>query len=126
MSDRQMSPRPMTDDAFDDLMASWLHDRADGTDEEAVLGAALARTVRRRPRPGWSLPERWIPMELTTRFRPAPRPYVYLAVAGMLVLALAVALLAAGSSRRLPAPFGLATNGKLAFVQNGQTYTSDY
>src|SRR3954447_21001206 len=126
MSDRQMSPRPMTDDAFDDLMASWLHDRADGTDEEAVLDAALARTARRRPRPGWSLPERWIPMELTTRLRPAPRPYAFLAIVALLVLAVAVALLVAGSSRHLPAPFGLAANGKLAFVQAGQIYTSDY
>src|SRR3954451_17315138 len=125
MSDRQMSPRPMTDDAFEDLMASWLHARADGTGEEAVLDAALARTARRRPRPGWSLPERWIPTELTTRLRPTPRPYAFLAIVALLVLAVAVALLVAGSSRHVAPPFGLAANGKMAFVQAGQIYTSE-
>ncbi|MFL5650564.1 MAG: hypothetical protein ACJ777_04720 [Chloroflexota bacterium] len=65
-------------------------------------------------------------MELTTRLRPTPRPYAFLAIVALLVLALAVALLVAGSSRRVAPPFGLAANGKLAFVQAGQIYTSDY
>jgi Tol biopolymer transport system component len=125
MSERPMTGRPMTDDRFDSLMADWLQSRADRSDEETVLAAALARTGRARPRPAWSLPERWIPMQLTSRLQPAPRLGPILAVIGLLLVALAIALVAVGSQHRLPPPFGLAGNGTFAWVANGQIVTTD-
>jgi Tol biopolymer transport system component len=49
---------------------------------------------------------------------------VILAIIALLVLALAAVLLAGGSFRRVPPPFGLAANGTVAWVQDGQIYTS--
>jgi Tol biopolymer transport system component len=120
-----MTGRPMTDDRFDALMADWLQSRADRSDEETVLRAALARTGRARPRPAWSLPERWIPMQLTSRLQPTPRLGPILAVIGLLLLALAVALVAVGSQHRVPPPFGFARNGTFAWVADGQIVTTD-
>ena len=64
---------------------------------------------RMRQRPGWTFPERWLPMADITRsraFAPAP-PWRLIALA-LVVLALVVgALLYAGSrQQRVPPPFG--------------------
>jgi Tol biopolymer transport system component len=77
----------------------------------------LRQTEGATQRPAWSFPERWLPVEITARplsMRSFPwRP--------VLVLALVVALIAAGlalyagSQHRLPPPFGVARNGQIAF-----------
>lgn len=83
----------------------------------------LGQVDRTRQRPGWAFLERWLPMSaVSERLATAPRvPLRALLVAVLLVLALVVgAVLIAGSQRaRVPAPFGPAANGLVAFVGNG-------
>jgi Tol biopolymer transport system component len=82
----------------------------------------ISTTARTRQRPGWSFPERWLPVSvLTDRLATAPRaPMRALAVAALLLLALAALILVAGGSRQpsVPAPFGVAANGQIAWVDS--------
>ena len=119
-----MTRERFTDETFDQLMATWLDDRAHGPAADRVLDAALSRTSRARPLPGWLLPERWLPTSLSTRFASVPRLVPVLLLLGLL-LAIAVALAIVGSQRRLPPPFGLAAPGVVAFVADGDIWTAD-
>jgi Tol biopolymer transport system component len=85
----------------------------------------LERTSRARRRPAWLLPERWIPMQLTMPFRTAPRLAPTLLLIIVLLLTAAIAIVAVGSAKRLPAPFGPAANGQLAYVSAGQIFTAN-
>jgi WD40 repeat protein len=79
----------------------------------------LTRTASSRQRPGWSFPERWLPVSaLTARLATVPRlPLRLAAVVALLLIAALVAYLIGGSgNRKLPAPFGIAANGQIAFV----------
>ena len=80
----------------------------------------LGQVGRTRQRPGWTFPERWLPMTaLSERVATAPRIPMRLAVGlALLLLALAVSVvLIAGSQRpSVPAPFGIAANGAVAFT----------
>ncbi|HEX5823278.1 MAG TPA: hypothetical protein VFY18_02360, partial [Candidatus Limnocylindrales bacterium] len=113
-----------TDEKFDQLMTAWLDERAQGPEASPVLDAALARTSRTRPIPGWLLPERWIPMQLTARLQPVPRLAPILLLIALL-LALAVTIFVVGSQRHLPPPFGLAAPGSLAFVADGHIWMAN-
>jgi dipeptidyl aminopeptidase/acylaminoacyl peptidase len=80
----------------------------------------LARTAATRQRPGWSFPERWLPMSaLSQRLAGAPRvPWRLAAVVALLLVAAIIAILVAGGAgrQRLPAPFGVAGNGQVAYL----------
>jgi hypothetical protein len=79
----------------------------------------LGQVDRTRQRPGWTFPERWLPVSaITNRLAVTPRIPMRAAVALMLLIfGLVVgALLLAGSRQRLPAPFGLAANGQIVFI----------
>jgi Tol biopolymer transport system component len=82
----------------------------------------LGQVGRTRQRPGWTFPERWLPMTaLSERVATAPRIPMRLAVGlALLLLALAVSVvLIAGSQRpSVPAPFGVAANGLVVFVDD--------
>jgi len=85
-------------------------------------------SARTRPRPAWTLLERWLPMVDIARqpamARQVPwRPIAVLA----LILLLIVASLAwvIGSGHSVPAPFGPARNGLVAYAENGDIYTAD-
>jgi Tol biopolymer transport system component len=119
-----MTRERFTDEKFGQLMTAWLDERAHGPEAAPVLDAALARTIRTRPLPGWLIPERWVPTQLTKRFHPLPRLVPILLLIGLLLLAIVVAL-AVGSHRRLPPPFGLAAPGSVAFVADGHLWTTD-
>ena len=114
-----MTREPYSDGVLEQLMTAWLDERAHGPGPDAVLDAALARTTRTRPLPAWLLPERWLPMRRLGR-RQWPSSVVPVLVVVGLLLAAAVAVLLAGSQRRLPAPFGLAGNGRIAVVADGR------
>jgi Tol biopolymer transport system component len=103
--------------------------------DEIVMGPhpdyiddVLSTTAHGRQRPGWTFPERWLPVELTTaRVPQTPLPWRQL-----IVLALLIALLAAagaiyvGSHQTvLPQPFGPARNGLVAYAKAGDIYTVD-
>ena len=75
--------------------------------------------------PRGSFSEWWIPMQRTMPLRAAPRltPVLLLLIA--LVLAAVAAIALVGSRPRLPDPFGLATNGQIAYLSNGQIYVAN-
>jgi Tol biopolymer transport system component len=87
----------------------------------------VRQTATMRQRPAWTLPERWLPMSvLSTRVASPPRvPLRLLAVAALLIVAIVGVLLVVGSRSRVPAPFGVAANGLVAFSLAGDIYTVD-
>ena len=92
------------------------------------LDDVFARTGRMRQRPGWTFPERWLPMADITRTRAfAPSPPWRLVAVALVAIALIVAtLIFVGSQqRRVPAPFGPARNGLIPYSQNGDIYVGD-
>jgi Tol biopolymer transport system component len=123
MTRQRMSP-DMAPDEFDRLIAAWIDADAPRREPEGLLDATLARTARMRRRPAWLLPERWIPMQLTMRLQPVPRMAGLLVILGLIV-ALAVAALLIGSRRPALEPYGLAANGRIAFVSEGDIYTTN-
>jgi Tol biopolymer transport system component len=119
-----MTRERLTDETLDQLISAWLDERAHGPAADPVLDAALSRTNRTRPLPGWLLPERWLPWWRTWRLETGPRVAPILVILGLL-LALAVAIALVGSQRRLPPPFGLAAPGVVAFVADGNIWTAN-
>ncbi|HET7495366.1 MAG TPA: hypothetical protein VFJ80_07940 [Candidatus Limnocylindrales bacterium] len=89
----------------------------------------LVQRIERTPqRPAWTLPERWLPVELVTSRTPAARvPWRQIGVLALIALLLAAALAAyIGSHQaRLPAPFGPAGNGFIPFAKSGDIYLGD-
>jgi Tol biopolymer transport system component len=88
----------------------------------------VQRTARVRQRPAWTFPERWLPMStVTSRTATVPRfPVRIVALVALLLTALiAGAVLFAGSQHHLPAPFGLAEAGRVAYAASGDIYTAD-
>jgi len=93
------------------------------------LDGVFAQTARMRQRPAWTFPERWIPMaETASRPAFAPRlPWRAIGVA-LVIIALVAGVTAAyvGSHQtRLPAPFGPAANGLIAYTAIGDIYVGD-
>lgn len=88
----------------------------------------LTTTARTRQRPVWASLQRWLPMVDITRAPVlAPRmPWRAMAV-GLLVIALLLAGLAlfVGTRSPLPAPFGPAGNGLIAFETGGDIFAAD-
>jgi hypothetical protein len=88
----------------------------------------LVRQVARvRQRPAWTFFERWLPMDLVTERVPTPRvPWRALGVLTLIALLIAATLAAyIGSQPRLPAPFGLAANGSIAYASGGDILVRD-
>jgi hypothetical protein len=92
------------------------------------LDDVFGRTGRMRQRPGWTFPERWLPMADISRartFAPAP-PWRVVALALVVIAVVtAAALVYIGSQRRVPAPFGPARNGLIPYVSAGDIYVGD-
>jgi Tol biopolymer transport system component len=88
----------------------------------------LAAATRTGQRPAWAFPGRWIPMADFAGRLSAPVRFPFRTVAVALViiaLILAGALIYTGSRPRLPAPFGPAANGLVAYTQGVDIYTYD-
>jgi dipeptidyl aminopeptidase/acylaminoacyl peptidase len=105
-----------------------------GDPDGAYLDASIAellphvRRARRQDRSWIGQRRREIAAIATPprRWQPSPSPVP--ALVSLLVLAAIVVSLVAvlvGSARRLPAPFGLAANGELAYVANGHVFLAD-
>ena len=60
-------------ESMDRVVAEWLHEGPENGPREG-LERALAATRRVGQRPGWTFPERWLPMQLTMARTPSPRP----------------------------------------------------
>ena len=108
-------------------LAIWFADTAaprvpDFTDD------ILRLTAGTRQRPRWSFPERWLPMSVITLGRQTLKPLPWRTIGLLAALALLIAAAFAfyiGSQPRLPAPFGLAANGLVAYGKNGDIYSVD-
>jgi Tol biopolymer transport system component len=88
----------------------------------------LAASATIRQRPTWTFAERWLPMvDLVGRPTLMPRlPWRSIALAIVVLLALlAAAIVYVGSQQRVPAPFGPARNGLIAYDAGGDIYTAD-
>jgi dipeptidyl aminopeptidase/acylaminoacyl peptidase len=87
----------------------------------------LQQAARTRQRPAWSAPERWIPMGVIARTQPMrPVPWRLIAIGVALLLLAGAALLYVGSRPHIPAPFGPARNGQIAFgTFDGEIMTID-
>ena len=88
----------------------------------------LRLTAGTRQRPRWSFPERWLPMSVITLGRRSLAPLPWRTIGLLAVLAVLIAASVAfyiGSQQRLPAPFGLAANGVVAYASGGDIFTVD-
>jgi dipeptidyl aminopeptidase/acylaminoacyl peptidase len=96
----------------------------------AYRDTIIQRTAGHRQRAAWTFPERWIPMTDTTLgARPASRvplrPIAYLILLVALALAIAAGAIIASRTKALPAPYGPAANGLVAYSSGGDIYTAD-
>jgi dipeptidyl aminopeptidase/acylaminoacyl peptidase len=88
----------------------------------------VGQTAAMRQRPAWTFPERWIPMDIPARRVAVARfNWRFLALAGLLILAaVAIAMVAAGTKRVLPAPaYGPASNGLFVYESRGDVFVAD-
>ena len=87
----------------------------------------LAKTAQRRQRAAWTFPERWLPMDFVNERVSTPRvPWRALGALALIALLIAAAVAAyVGSQPRLPAPFGVARNGLVAYAADGDIFTAD-
>ena len=71
-----MTPRDrftdLAPEEFDRRLAAWFEADARTRELEGLLEATLTRIGRTRRLPAWLLPERWLPMQLTSRLQPVP------------------------------------------------------
>jgi len=103
-------------------IAAWLAEGpVQGPPEPLARALAVTRGTRKRPR--WTFLERWLPMQLTLQRPLVPRTVLYLAAVGLLLVALMVAVLVAGSGPE-PGPLGTA-NGVIAYDSGGQLFVAD-
>jgi hypothetical protein len=114
-------------DGFDRTVSDWLDEQA-GRGAPGYLDEVLSRTTRTRQRPAWSSLERWLPMDMTSNLRIAAHPTLgrALLLGAVLVALIAIAIVAVGSrNQRVPAPFGLAANGQIAYWADGDILVAD-
>jgi Tol biopolymer transport system component len=110
----------------DRVLAGLMDELADARTPD-YLEAAIERASSRSQRPGWTFPERWLPMaDIASRPAFAPRlPWRTIAVALIITALVIVGTVVFIGSRqnRLPAPFGPAANGLLAYSKDGDIFT---
>lgn len=88
-------------ESMDRVLADWLHEGPESGPREG-LERSLAATRRVGQRPGWTLPERWIPMELTMARARVQRPVLVIVVVALLTAALVAAALVIGTQPQQP------------------------
>jgi len=90
--------------------------------------AFFGRMTEVRQRPAWVFPERWLPVDISTRTVPAPRlPWRQLGVLALIgiLVAATIAFYVGSQQEQPPAPFGPAANGHVAYAQAGDIYAGD-
>ncbi len=111
---------------FDRLMTAWFEEEARVREPDDLLDRTIARTARRRPRPAWLLPERWIPMELTMRRLPLPAPRDTRRWQSCFSCSPRSRSRSSDPSAGLPKPFGPAANGAIVYAtSSGDIATVD-
>ncbi|MEA2576496.1 MAG: TolB protein [Chloroflexota bacterium] len=109
-------------ESMDRVVADWLQEGPERGPRDG-LERTLAATRRVGQRPGWALPERWLPMQLTMTRRTSQRPIFTIAALALLIVALVATALYIGSQWRLPrSPFG---NGAVVWAAGGDLLIAD-
>jgi Tol biopolymer transport system component len=106
-------------------MRQWMDDEAAVHEPADLADRALAGTRRSRQLPAWLVFDRWTQMQLTMRRANAPRLAPLLLLVGLLIAALLAALVYVGTRPKVPPPFGVAANGRIAYLSDNQLYTVD-
>jgi Tol biopolymer transport system component len=107
------------DDDLGRLLGPWFRQTAPEREPDGLLETVLARTARTKRRSRWLIADTWRPEMAIPQPATVPRRALWLAVAIPLIIALTIGLVAIGSQRRLPPPFGPARAGLLAFDSGG-------
>lgn len=95
------------------------------------LNDILRQTARSSQRPRWTFPERWLPVDIASsrpgllRANPARLVLVILVLAALAAAAWAGSRLLDRPSLHLPAPFGPAGNGLVAFSDGSDLFLGD-
>lgn len=107
-------------------LTAWLSETAMPQTPDYV-DDILAKTSRIRQRPRWAFVGRWLPLRSVGVIAPVAGRTALRSIALLVVLGLLVAAIAAfvGSRRSVPAPFGPAGNGLLAYDQGGAIFLID-
>lgn len=115
-----------TIDRFEHELPVALSDVA-GTGRLDYLPDILGRTARTSQRPAWASLERWLPVNVAALRAPVARLPWRPALAAALVILLTLALLAVfvSGQRRIPPPFGPASNGVVSYTANGDILVGD-
>jgi Tol biopolymer transport system component len=115
-------------DQLERELTAWFADTATPRAPD-FIDDILNATAGTDQRPRWSFSERWIPMSVITlgrqTFKPLPWRTIGLLAVLALLLAAALALYIGSRQPRLPAPFGLAANGLVAYAHDGDIYVVD-
>jgi TolB protein len=120
-----MKTRQMDQDDLDRLMYQWMDDEAAVHEPADLVDRVLAGTRRSRQLPAWLVFDRWTQMQLTMRRATAPRLSPLLLLVGLLIAVLLAALVYVGSRPKVPPPFGVAANGRIAFLSDNQLYSAE-
>lgn len=81
-----------------------------------------------RQRPAWTIPERWLLVDVATTRVIGPRlpSWRVLAIAALVIVAVLAAVISIGATRpHLPAPYGPAGNGLMTWSLDGHVYVGD-
>jgi len=93
------------------------------------LDIVVSRTAGSPQRPGWTFPERWLPVSMTTlvAVTRSSVPWRTVGLIALLLIALigGTVLLIGSRQRPLPAPFGPALPGLVVYETAGDLYTAD-
>jgi Tol biopolymer transport system component len=110
---------------MDRAFTEWLREGPENGPGTGLTGA-LAATRRTGQRPGWTLRERWLPVQLAMTRTPSVRPLLAIVIVVLLSVALlATVLFAAAQRRQPPLPFGPARNGAIVYSQAGDLFIAD-
>ena len=109
-------------ESMDRVVADWLHEGPERGPRDG-LERALAATRRVGQRPGWTLPERWLPVQLTMTRTRSQRPIFAIVALALLILAMVATALYIGSQRPLPTP--PFRNGAIAVGKDGDIFVAD-
>jgi hypothetical protein len=108
-------------ESMDRVLADWLDEGPERGPRDG-LERALAGTRRVGQRPGWTLPERWLPMQLTMARAGTQRPIIAILTLALLIVALVATALYIGSRRPSPPLF---RNGAIVFEKDGDLFIAD-
>ena len=120
-----MTSRQIDQHDLDRLMRQWMDDDAVMAEPADLIDRVLVSTRRSRQLPSWLAFDWWIYMQLTMRRTAVPRLAPLLLLLGLLIVALLAALVYVGSRPKVPPPFGVAANGRIAFLSGDQIYTAE-